>query len=237
MNEEQLLHALRALRSGDLSVRLPAGGDGTAGEIASTFNELVDLLGVLTPDVTRIAREVGTEGKFGGQVEVAGLGDSGIWRDLTDSLNIMSGNLTAQWRSVAHVVTAIANGDLACKIGGDPQGEVLELVRTLDVMGDQLSALAAEVTRLARETGEQGRFGAQAEVKGLSGTWEDVVANLNLMAADLTNQLRDMKNVTRAALEGDLSRRVTVDAQEEMLELKNSINALLEKLSTRAVGE
>jgi HAMP domain-containing protein/signal transduction histidine kinase/CheY-like chemotaxis protein len=228
----QLLAGLTAVRDGDFGIRLPGGTDGLMGEIASVFNGMVDQLSLFTSEVTRVAREVGTEGTLGGQAEVPGV--SGTWADLTDSVNAMAGNLTDQVRNVAQVTTAVAKGDLSQKIDVDARGEILELKNTVNTMVDQLSAFADEVTRVAREVGSEGRLGGQAEVPGVGGVWRDLTDSVNFMAGNLTDQVRNVAQVTTAVAKGDLSQKITVDARGEILELKNTINTMVDQLSSFA---
>src|SRR5919199_1484064 len=183
-------------------------------------------------EVTRVAREVGTEGKLGGQAAVEGV--AGTWKDLTDSVNSMAGNLTAQVRNIAEVTTAVANGDLSKKITVDVRGEILELKNTVNRMVDQLNAFAAEVTRVAREVGTEGKLGGQANVKGVAGTWKDLTDSVNWMARNLTSQVRNIADVTTAVANGDLSRKITVDVRGEILELKNTINTMVDQLNAFA---
>jgi signal transduction histidine kinase/CheY-like chemotaxis protein/HAMP domain-containing protein len=229
---EQLLAGLTAVRGGDFSRRLAPTGDPLVDEIASVFNGMADQLDQVTSEVTRVAREVGTEGKLGGQAHVPGV--SGTWKDLTESVNAMAGNLTTQVRNIAQVATAVAKGDLTQKIGVAAQGEILELKTTLNTMVDQLSAFADEVTRVAREVGTQGDLGGQAVVHGVSGTWKDLTDNVNSMANNLTNQVRNIAQVTTAVAQGDLSRKIDVDARGEILELKTTINTMVDQLSSFA---
>ncbi|HEV2638227.1 MAG TPA: HAMP domain-containing protein [Actinocrinis sp.] len=228
----QLLVGLTAVRDGDFRTRLPEDGDGLLTEIATVFNGMVDQLSRFTSEVTRVAREVGTEGRLGGQAEVPGV--SGTWKDLTDSVNAMAGNLTTQVRDIAQVATAVANGDLSQKIDVAARGEILELKSTLNTMVDQLSSFAAEVTRVAREVGTEGRLGGQADVKGVSGTWKDLTESVNFMANNLTDQVRNIAQVTTAVAKGDLSQKITVDARGEILQLKNTINTMVDELSAFA---
>ena len=179
-----------------------------------------------------MAREVGTEGKLGGQAEVKGV--AGTWKDLTDNVNFMAGNLTAQVRNIAEVTTAVANGDLSKKITVDVKGEILELKNTINTMVDQLSSFASEVTRVAREVGTEGKLGGQAEVKGVAGTWKDLTDNVNSMAGNLTAQVRNIAEVTTAVANGDLSKKITVDVKGEILELKNTINTMVDQLNSFA---
>jgi signal transduction histidine kinase/HAMP domain-containing protein/ActR/RegA family two-component response regulator len=229
---QQLLVGLRAVRGGDFGIRLDKVGDPLVDEIATVFNEMVDQLALFTSEVTRVAREVGTEGRLGGQADVKGV--SGTWKDLTDSVNAMAGNLTGQVRDIAQVATAVAGGDLSRKITVDVKGEMLELKQTLNTMVDQLSSFADEVTRVAREVGTEGRLGGQADVKGVSGTWKDLTDSVNVMAANLTGQVRSIAEVTTAVARGDLSRTIRVDARGEIRELKETINTMVDQLSSFA---
>src|SRR5580700_6335460 len=226
---EQLLAGLTAVRGGDFSTRLAKTGDPLMDEIATEFNGMADQLDLFTSEVTRVAREVGTEGKLGGQAYVPGV--SGTWKDLTESVNAMAGNLTGQVRNIAQVATAVAKGDLSQKIDVDARGEILELKSTLNTMVDQLSSFADEVTRVAREVGTEGLLGGQADVKGVSGTWKDLTESVNVMAANLTDQVRSIAEVTTAVAKGDLSQKITVDARGEILELKETINTMVDQLS------
>ncbi|GAA2985966.1 HAMP domain-containing protein [Streptomyces fulvorobeus] len=228
----QLLDGLTAVRDGDFGTRLPDAADGLLGEIATVFNGMVDQLSLFTSEVTRVAREVGTEGTLGGQAEVPGV--SGTWADLTDSVNAMAGNLTTQVRDIAHVATAVALGDLSQKIDVDARGEILELKNTINTMVDQLSAFADEVTRVAREVGTDGRLGGQADVKGVSGTWRDLTDSVNFMAGNLTAQVRSIAQVATAVAQGDLSQKIDVDARGEILQLKETINTMVDQLSAFA---
>jgi signal transduction histidine kinase/CheY-like chemotaxis protein/HAMP domain-containing protein len=229
---EQLLAGLTAVRGGDFSKRLAPTGDPLVDEIAAVFNGMAGQLDQFTAEVTRVAREVGTEGKLGGQAHVPGV--SGTWRDLTDSVNAMAGNLTSQVRNIAQVATAVAKGDLTQKIAVDARGEILELKTTLNTMVDQLSAFADEVTRVAREVGSQGNLGGQAVVHGVSGTWKDLTDNVNSMADNLTSQVRNIAQVTTAVAQGDLTKKIDVDARGEILELKTTINTMVDQLSSFA---
>ena len=201
-------------------------------ELKNTINTMVDQLNSFASEVTRVAREVGTEGKLGGQAEVKGV--AGTWKDLTDNVNFMANNLTTQVRNIAEVTTAVANGDLSKKITVDVKGEILELKNTINTMVDQLNSFASEVTRVAREVGTEGKLGGQAEVKGVAGTWKDLTDNVNFMANNLTNQVRNIAAVTTAVANGDLSKKITVDVKGEILELKNTINTMVDQLSTFA---
>ncbi|GII76071.1 histidine kinase [Sphaerisporangium rufum] len=228
----QLLAGLTAVRDGDFGTRLPEEGDGLYREIATVFNGMVDQLALFTSEVTRVSREVGTEGRLGGQAEVPGV--SGTWKDLTDSVNAMAGNLTDQVRSIAQVTTAVARGDLSQKITVSARGEILELKNTINTMVDQLSSFADEVTRVAREVGTEGRLGGQADVKGVSGTWKALTESVNVMADNLTAQVRSIAEVTTAVAKGDLSQKIRVDARGEILELKETINTMVDQLSAFA---
>ena len=182
--------------------------------------------------MTRVAREVGTEGKLGGQAEVQGVG--GVWKDLTDSVNSMAGNLTGQVRNIAEVTTSVANGDLSKKITVDVKGEILELKDTINTMVDQLNSFASEVTRVAREVGSEGRLGGQAQVQGVAGVWKDLTDSVNGMAGNLTGQVRNIAEVTTAVANGDLSKKITVDVRGEILELKDTINTMVDQLNSFA---
>ncbi|MEV4611526.1 HAMP domain-containing protein [Kitasatospora sp. NPDC049258] len=228
----RLLAGLTAVRDGDFGTRLPDDADGLLGEIATVFNGMVDQLSLFTSEVTRVAREVGTEGRLGGQAEVPGV--SGTWEDLTDSVNAMAGNLTTQVRDIAQVATAVAKGDLSQKITVDARGEILELKNTVNTMVDQLSAFAGEVTRVAREVGTEGRLGGQADVRDVSGTWRDLTDSVNFMAGNLTAQVRSIAQVATAVAQGDLSQKIRVDARGEILELKETINTMVDQLSAFA---
>jgi signal transduction histidine kinase/HAMP domain-containing protein/ActR/RegA family two-component response regulator len=227
-----LLAGLTAVRGGDFSTRLPHTGDPLTDEIATVFNSMTDQLALFTSEVTRVAREVGTDGKLGGQAQVPGV--AGTWKDLTDSVNAMAGNLTGQVRDIAQVATAVARGDLSQKITVDVKGEMLELKGTMNTMVDQLSAFADEVTRVAREVGTEGRLGGQAQVPGVGGTWRDLTDSVNVMAGNLTSQVRNIAQVTTAVAEGDLSKKIDVDARGEILELKTTINTMVDQLSSFA---
>jgi signal transduction histidine kinase/HAMP domain-containing protein/ActR/RegA family two-component response regulator len=229
----ELARVLAAVSEGDLSSRVseqPLRGD--FARLGHTVNKLLDQLSLFAAEVTRVAREVGTEGQLGGQAHVPGV--AGTWRDLTDSVNVMAGNLTAQVRDIAQVATAVARGDLSRKITVEVSGELLELKETLNTMVDQLSAFAAEVTRVAREVGSEGRLGGQAEVPGVAGTWRDLTDSVNVMAGNLTDQVRSIAQVATAVARGDLSRKIIVDARGEILELKNTLNTMVDQLSAFA---
>jgi HAMP domain-containing protein/signal transduction histidine kinase/DNA-binding response OmpR family regulator len=222
----------KAVANGDLSKKITVDVKGEILELKNTINTMVDQLNSFASEVTRVAREVGTEGQLGGQAEVKGV--AGTWKDLTDSVNFMAGNLTAQVRNIAEVTTAVANGDLSKKITVDVKGEILELKNTVNTMVDQLSSFAAEVTRVAREVGTEGRLGGQAEVKGVAGTWKDLTDSVNFMAGNLTSQVRNIADVTKAVANGDLSKKITVDVKGEILELKNTVNTMVDQLSSFA---
>ncbi|HUE29057.1 MAG TPA: HAMP domain-containing protein [Solirubrobacteraceae bacterium] len=221
-----------AVANGDLSRKITVDARGEILELKSTVNTMVDQLSAFADQVTRVAREVGTEGILGGQAEVPGV--AGTWKDLTDNVNFMARNLTEQVRNIATVTTAVANGDLSRKITVDVKGEVLELKRTVNTMVDQLSAFADEVTRVAREVGTEGKLGGQAEVAGVSGTWRDLTDSVNFMASNLTDQVRNVAQVTTAVAQGDLSKKITVDARGEILQLKDTINTMVDQLRSFA---
>ena len=218
-----------AVANGDLSKKITADARGEILELKETINTMVDQLNGFASEVTRVAREVGTDGKLGGQAQVSGV--SGTWKDLTDNVNSMAGNLTNQVRNIAAVTTAVANGDLSKKITADARGEILELKETINTMVDQLNGFASEVTRVAREVGTDGKLGGQAKVSGVSGTWKDLTDNVNFMAGNLTNQVRNIAAVTTAVANGDLSKKITVDARGEILELKETINTMVDQLN------
>ena len=221
-----------AVARGDLSRKITVDVRGEILELKDTLNTMVDQLNAFAAEVTRVAREVGTEGKLGGQAQVPGVG--GTWKDLTNSVNSMAGNLTAQVRNIAEVATAIAGGDLSRKITVDVRGEILQLKETLNTMVDQLNRFAGEVTRVAREVGTEGRLGGQANVPGVAGTWKDLTNSVNSMAGNLTAQVRNIAEVTTAVARGDLSRKITVDVKGEILELKNTINTMVDQLNAFA---
>ncbi|MFR0356833.1 HAMP domain-containing protein [Streptomyces sediminimaris] len=221
-----------AVARGDLSQKIDVDARGEILELKNTINTMVDQLSGFADQVTRVAREVGTEGRLGGQAQVPGV--AGVWRDLTDSVNGMAGNLTAQVRNIAQVATAVARGDLSQKITVDARGEILELKNTLNTMVDQLSSFAEEVTRVAREVGTEGILGGQAEVQGVSGTWKDLTQSVNFMANNLTIQVRNIAEVTTAVAKGDLSKKITVDAKGEILELVTTVNTMVDQLSSFA---
>jgi len=221
-----------AVANGDLSKKITVDVKGEILELKNTINVMVDQLSSFASEVTRVAREVGTEGKLGGQAMVKGV--AGTWKDLTDSVNSMAGNLTGQVRNIADVTTAVANGDLSKKITVDVKGEILELKNTINVMVDQLNSFASEVTRVAREVGTEGKLGGQANVPGVAGTWKDLTDGVNSMAGNLTGQVRNIADVTTAVANGDLSKKITVDVKGEILELKNTINVMVDQLSSFA---
>ncbi|QJE01670.1 response regulator [Massilia forsythiae] len=221
-----------AVANGDLSKKITVDVKGEILELKNTINVMVDQLSSFSSEVTRVAREVGTEGKLGGQAQVKGV--AGTWKDLTDSVNSMAGNLTGQVRNIADVTTAVANGDLSKKITVDVKGEILELKNTINVMVDQLNSFASEVTRVAREVGTEGRLGGQANVPGVAGTWKDLTDNVNFMAGNLTGQVRNIAEVTTAVANGDLSKKITVDVKGEILQLKDTINVMVDQLSSFA---
>ncbi|MGW1894638.1 HAMP domain-containing protein [Streptomyces sp. NPDC002004] len=228
----QIAQVTTAVARGDLSQKIDVDARGEILELKSTINTMVDQLSAFADQVTRVAREVGTEGRLGGQAQVPGV--AGVWRDLTDSVNGMAGNLTAQVRNIAQVSTAVARGDLSQKIDVDARGEILELKNTINTMVDQLSSFADQVTRVAREVGTEGILGGQAEVQGVSGTWKDLTQSVNFMANNLTIQVRNISEVTTAVAKGDLSKKITVDAKGEILELVTTVNTMVDQLSNFA---
>ncbi|CAL9559739.1 Sensor histidine kinase RcsC [Streptomyces sp. enrichment culture] len=228
----QIAQVTTAVARGDLSQKIDVDARGEILELKNTINTMVDQLSAFAEQVTRVARDVGTEGRLGGQAQVPGV--AGVWRDLTDSVNGMAGNLTSQVRNIAQVATAVARGDLSQKIDVDARGEILELKNTLNTMVDQLSNFAEQVTRVAREVGTEGILGGQAEVKGVSGTWKDLTQSVNFMANNLTSQVRNIAEVTTAVATGDLSKKITVDAKGEILELVTTVNTMVDQLSSFA---
>ncbi|WP_176733159.1 HAMP domain-containing protein [Streptomyces agglomeratus] len=228
----QIAQVTTAVARGDLSQKIDVDARGEILELKNTINTMVDQLSSFADQVTRVAREVGTDGRLGGQAQVPGV--AGVWRDLTDSVNGMAGNLTAQVRNIAQVATAVARGDLSQKIDVDARGEILELKNTLNTMVDQLSNFAEQVTRVAREVGTEGMLGGQAEVQGVSGTWKDLTQSVNSMANNLTSQVRNIAEVTTAVAKGDLSKKITVDAKGEILELVTTVNTMVDQLSSFA---
>ncbi len=232
LEAQALLQALIAIKRGDFSVRLPQEWTGLSGKFAVTVNELIDQLSAFTTEVTRVAREVGTEGKLGGQAKVKDV--SGTWKDLTDSVNKMAENLTVQVRNIAEVTTAVAKGDLNKKITAEVSGEVLGLKNTINTMVDQLTGFSSEVTRVAREVGTEGKLGGQAKVKDVSGTWKDLTDTVNKMAENLTVQMRNIAEVTTAVAKGDLNKKITAEVSGEVLGLKNTINTMVDQLTAFA---
>src|SRR5881275_2453984 len=233
----EVARVIGAVAKGDLSKTMATEIEGRPleGEVfrtAKTVNRMVEQLAAFASEVTRVAREVGTEGKLGGQAKVQRV--AGTWKDLTENVNLMAGNLTAQVRNIATVTTAVANGDLTKKITVDVRGEFLELKDTVNTMVDQLRSFASEVTRVAREVGSEGILGGQARVEGVSGTWKDLTDSVNFMARNLTGQVRNIAEVTTAVATGDLSKKITVDVKGEILELKNTINTMVDQLSSFA---
>src|SRR6266705_788265 len=221
-----------AVAKGDLSRKITVPVRGEMLELKNTINTMVDQLNSFGSEVTRVAKEVGTEGKLGGQATVKGVG--GVWKDLTENVNSMAANLTGQVRNIADVTTAVAKGDLSKKITVDVKGEVLELKSTINTMVDQLNAFAGEVSRVAREVGTEGKLGGQAQVPGVAGSWKDLTDNVNAMAANLTGQVRNIAEVTIAVANGDLSKKITVDVRGEILQLKETINTMVEQLRSFA---
>src|SRR6184192_2672422 len=218
-----------AVANGDLSKKITVDVRGEILQLKDTMNTMVEQLRSFAAEVTRVAREVGTEGKLGGQAEVPGVG--GTWKDLTDNVNSMASNLTGQVRNIADVATSIARGDLSRKITVDVKGEILELKNTVNTMVDQLNAFASEVSRVAREVGTDGKLGGQALVPGVAGTWKDLTDNVNSMASNLTGQVRNIAEVTIAVAKGDLSKKITVDVRGEILQLKDTINTMVDQLN------
>src|SRR5881296_3849614 len=233
----EMARVIGAVAKGDLSQTIATEIEGRTlkGEFlhtAKTVNAMVGQLGAFASEVTRVAREVGTEGKLGGQAKVKGV--AGTWKDLTDNVNLMASNLTAQVRNIAGVTTAVAKGDLTRTITVDVKGEILELKNTINTMVDQLNSFASEVTRVAREVGTEGKLGGQAQVRGVAGTWKDLTDSVNSMARNLTAQVRNIADVTTAVAKGDLTRKITVDVKGEILELKNTINTMVDQLNSFA---
>jgi len=221
-----------AVAKGDLAKKITVDVKGEFLELKDTINTMVDQLRSFASEVTRVAREVGTEGMLGGQARVEGV--SGTWKDLTDGVNSMASNLTSQVRNIAAVTTAVANGDLSKKITVDVRGEILELKNTINTMVDQLNSFASEVTRVAREVGTEGKLGGQANVPGVAGTWKDLTDSVNFMAGNLTAQVRNIAEVTTAVASGDLAKKITVNVRGEILELKDTINTMVDQLSSFA---
>ena len=221
-----------AVARGDLSRKITVDVKGEILELKNTINTMVDQLNAFASEVTRVAREVGTEGKLGGQAQVPGV--AGTWKDLTDNVNSMASNLTAQVRNIADVTIAVANGDLSKRITVDVRGEILQLKEAINTMVDQLRSFAAEVTRVAREVGTEGKLGGQAIVPGVAGTWKDLTDSFNVMAGNLTAQVRNIAEVATAIAKGDLSKKITADVKGEILELKNTINVMVDQLNAFA---
>src|SRR5205823_1002809 len=217
---------------GDLSRKITVRVKGELLQLKQTINTMVDQLNGFGSEVTRVAREVGTEGKLGGQAKVKGV--AGTWKDLTDNVNLMASNLTNQVRNIAEVTTAVAKGDLSKKITVEVKGELLQLKQTINAMVDQLNSFASEVTRVAREVGTEGNLGGQAEVEGVGGVWKDLTDNVNLMAGQLTSQIRNIAEVTTAVANGDLTKKVTVRSEERRVGLKNTINVMVDQLNAFA---
>src|SRR6266849_4587070 len=236
-NLSGVARVIGAVAEGDLFQTMDLELDGRPLEgqflrTARTVNAMVQQLRSFTSEVTRVTEEVGTEGKLGGQAQVKGA--AGVWKDLTDNVNLMAANLTAQVRNIADVTTAVANGDLSKKITVDVRGEILELKDTINTMVDQLSTFASEVTRVAREVGSEGKLGGQANVPGVAGTWKDLTDSVNSMGGNLTAQVRNIATVTTAVANGDLSKKITVDVRGEILELKQTINTMVDQLNSFA---
>src|SRR3954468_20211765 len=230
----EVTRVIGGVAKGDLSqtMVLEMGGRPLRGEalrLATMVNTMVAQLNGFAGEVSRVAREVGTEGKLGGQAKVPGV--AGVWKDLTDNVNSMAANLTGQVRNIAEVTTAVAKGDLSKKITVDARGEILEVKSTVNTMVDQLNAFASEVSRVAHEVGTEGKLGGQAQVKGVAGVWKDVTDNVNSMAANLTGQVRNIADVTTAVAKGDLSKKITVDVKGEILELKSTVNTMVDQLN------
>src|SRR5258708_581005 len=221
-----------AIANGDLTQKITVDVNGEVLQIVDVINKMVDQLNSFAAEVTRVAKEVGTEGKLGGQAEVKGV--SGTWKDLTDNVNIMASNLTKQVRGIVKVVTAVANGDLSQNFVIEARGEVAALAETINNMTDTLKIFADQVTSVAREVGIEGKLGGQAKVPGAAGTWRDLTDNVNQLAGNLTNQVRNIAKVSTAIAKGDLSQKITVDAKGEILELKNTINIMVDQLSSFA---
>ncbi len=221
-----------AIAAGDLSQKIRVETRGEFLELRNTINTPVDKLRSFAAEVIRVAREVGTEGKLGAQADVRGV--SGVWQELTDSVNGLASNLTSQVRNIAQIATAIATGDLSQKITVEAKGEILELKNTLNAMVDQLRTFAAEVTRVAKEVGSEGKLGGQARVPGVAGTWKDLTDNVNVMASNLTGQVRGISNVVTAIAVGDLSQKLIVEAKGEIATLAETINSMTDTLRTFA---
>src|SRR5687767_12408163 len=221
-----------AIANGDLGQKITVDVRGEILQIKDVINKMVDQLSGFASEVTRVAKEVGTEGKLGGQADVKGV--AGTWKDLTDNVNQLAGNLTVQLRDVSRVATAIASGDLTQKITVEVRGEILQIKEVVNRMVDQLGSFASEVSRVAREVGTEGKLGGQADVRGVAGTWKDLTDNVNAMAGNLTGQVRNIAEVTTAVANGDLTKKITVDVRGEILELKNTINTMVDQLNAFA---
>ncbi len=221
-----------AVAKGDLSKKITVDAKGEVLQLKDTINTMVDQLNSFAAEVTRVAKEVGSDGKLGGQAEVRGV--AGTWKDLTDNVNFMASNLTTQVRNIAEVSTAVARGDLSRKITVDAKGEVLELKNTINTMVDQLNSFAAEVTRVAKEVGTEGKLGGQAEVRGVSGVWKDLTDNVNFMASNLTTQVRGIVKVVTAVANGDLSQKLQVPSQGEIAALGATLNNMTDTLNVFA---
>ncbi|MFH1798239.1 MAG: HAMP domain-containing protein, partial [Candidatus Omnitrophota bacterium] len=224
-----LLEAMEAVRKGDLTRKLKSRREDIFGDLAESYNGMVDLLNRFGGEVTRVAKEVGTDGKLGGQAKVEGV--AGTWKDLTDNVNTLAANLTNQVRNIANVTTAVAKGDLSQKITVEAQGEILQLKDTINNMVDSLNTFANEVTRVAKEVGTEGKLGGQAAVPGVAGIWKNLTDNVNTLAGNLTSQVRNIATVTTAVANGDLSQKITVNVSGEVLELKNTINRMVDNLN------
>src|SRR5205814_931674 len=218
-----------AVAKGDLSKKITVDVNGEILDLKSTINTMVDQLNAFAGEVARVAEEVGTDGKLGGQAQVSGVG--GVWKDLTDNVNSMAANLTGQVRNIAEVTTAVAKGDLSKKITAEAKGEILELKNTFNTLVDQLNAFGSEVSRVAREVGTDGKLGGQAQVRGVAGVWKDLNENVNELGANLTGQVRNIADVTTAVAKGDLSKKITAEAKGEILELKSTINTMVDQLN------
>ena len=230
----EMQRVIGAVADGDLSKKITADVHGEVLELKNTINAMVDQLNRFVSEVTRVAREVGTEGKLG-QAAAVTIEVGGVWKDLTDNVNLMAGNLTGQVRNIAEVTTAVANGDLSKKISADVKGEFLELKNTVNAMVDQLNRFASEVTRVAREVGVEGKLGGQAQSAEVAGVWKDLTDNVNQLAANLTNQVRAIADVATAVTEGDLTRQVGVEASGEVAVLKDKLNEMIRNLARRRV--
>src|SRR5947209_7640773 len=227
-----IMKVVTAVANGDLGEKLQVNAKGEIAALGETLNNMTKTLSIFAQQVTSVARTVGVEGKLGAQAEVPGV--AGTWKDLTDNVNLLANNLTAQVRNIAEVTTAVANGDLSRKITVDAKGEVNELKNTINTMVDQLRSFAGEVTRVAKEVGTEGKLGGQAEVRGVSGTWKDLTDNVNVLAVNLTDQVRNIAKVTTAVANGDLSQKTYVTLCGSMNELKNTINTMVDQLRSFA---